>query len=185
MTHRLLSELFDGLDAVRSSPRDDGPIEMIVRRPAVGERVVCEEARLNEEDGLAGDNWRVRGSSRTPDRSSHPDMQITIMNSRLAALVAGPRERWPLAGDQLFVDLDLTEDNLPSGTLLDAGSARLIVTAQPHTGCSKFIERFGVDAMKFLSSPEGKELRLRGIYARVVREGTITVGDRVRKASPG
>jgi MOSC domain-containing protein YiiM len=132
-------------------------------------------------EGLVGDNWRIRGSSRTADGSAHPDMQLTLMNARLIALVAQSRERWPLAGDQLYVDLDLSADNLPPGSHLALGTAVIEVSAQPHTGCQKFVERFGLDAMKFVNSPAHKHLHLRGINARVVRSGVIRVGDVAKK----
>jgi hypothetical protein len=170
-----------GLDEIRRAPRDEGVLELIVRRPRTGERDVLQEGTLDPAEGLVGDNWRTRGSTRTPDRSSHPDMQLNIMNARAIALVAQDRSRWPLAGDQLFIDLDLSADNLPPGTRLALGSAVIEVTDQPHTGCVKFRGRFGLDAMRFVNSPVGRELRLRGLNARVVRPGVIRVGDVVRK----
>jgi len=154
---------------------------MIVRRPGVGHREILDEGLLDIADGLVGDSWRIRSSKRTADGSPHPDMQLNLMNSRVVDLVAQHKTRWPLAGDQLFVDLDLTEANLPAGTRLAIGQAIIEVTAEPHTGCAKFTERFGVDAMKFVNSPERRHLHLRGINARVVRAGAVRVGDRVNK----
>jgi MOSC domain-containing protein YiiM len=156
---------------------------MIVRRPAVDEREVLDEARLDVTLGLTGDTWRERGSSSTPDGTANPAAQVTVMSARAAALIAGDRERWPLAGDQLFVDLDLGGENLPPGTRLSLGDAVLEVSAKPHTGCKKFAERFGQDAARFVNSPVGRELSLRGINTRVVVPGTVRVGDTVRKAS--
>lgn len=179
--HLTTAELESGLDVIRQSPKDDGVIEMIVRRPAPGEREVLRVGVLDAHDGLVGDNWRTRGNPRTPDGLSHPDMQINIMNARAVALIAGGETRWPLAGDQLFVDLDLSGVNLPPGTRLSLGEAVLEVTEIPHLGCQKFVTRFGVDAMKFVNSPLGRELCLRGINAKVVRPGTIRPGDAVRK----
>ena len=153
--------------------------------PGVGaledRREVLEEAELTLEDGLVGDNWKFRTSRHTPDRSANPEAQITVMNARLIALIAQRPDRWPLAGDQLYVDLDLGADNLPPGTRLAIGSAVIEVTATPHTGCKKFSSRFGVEAMKFVNSAEGKQLHLRGINTKVVQGGTVRIGDVVRK----
>jgi hypothetical protein len=181
MEHVAAEALETGLDEVRGSPAEAGTIELIVRRPAVDEREVVEEGTLDLEDGLVGDSWRSRGSVRRGDGSPNPDAQVTLMNARLAALVAGDRERWPLAGDQLYVDLDLSTGNLPPGSRLAVGSAVLEVTAEPHTGCAKFSARFGSDALRFINSPTGRELRLRGINTRVVEPGLVRRGDAIRK----
>lgn len=172
--HPTREDLEAGLDGIRRSPQAEGVLEMIVRRPRVGERETVDEAWLDTEVGLVGDSWSTR---RQPD----PDAQLTIMNARLIALVAGDRERWPLAGDQLFADLDLSAANLPPGTRLAIGSAVIEITPEPHTGCRKFVSRYGLDAQKFVNSPVGRELRLRGVNARVVRGGTIRRGDAVTK----
>lgn len=176
---RLLTrdELDAGLDEIRRSPKDRGVLEMIVRRPQVEVREVLEEGELDPVEGLVGDTWRTRSSRRTPDGSPHPDMQLNIMNTRAIALVAQGKDRWPLAGDQLFIDLDLSAENLPPGTRLALGSAVIEITPQPHTGCKKFVARFGLDAMTWVNSPVGGELHLRGVNARVVRPGVIRVGD--------
>ena len=181
MNHLNMQQLEAGLDLIRQSPRDEGKLELIVRRPQTEQREVLQQGELNTADGLVGDNWRARGSASTDDGSAHPEMQINLMNSRSVALVAQQKNRWALAGDQLFVDLDLSGENLPPGTRLAIGSAVLEVTAEPHTGCKKFVERFGLDAMKFVNSPVGRQLSLRGINAKVVQSGTINVGDVVRK----
>jgi len=181
ITHVTMMELEAGLDHVRQAPKDGGRLELIVRRPAVGAREVLEVAELDTAAGLTGDTWVIRSSSRTPDGRRHPDMQLNVMNARAASLVARVRERWGLAGDQLYVDLDLSDENLPAWTKLAMGTAIIEVTDQPHTGCGKFVERFGVDAMKFVNSPVGRSLRLRGLNARVLQPGTVRVGDAVRK----
>ena len=178
---RTTEELEAGLPLIRQAPRDEGPLRLIVRRPAVNARQVVEEGQLDRVVGLVGDSWPTRGCSRSADGRPHPDMQINIMGLRAVALIAGDESRWPLAGDQLIVDLDLSAENLPPGTLLELGAALLEVTAQPHTGCAKFVSRFGVDAMKFVNSPIGRQLNLRGVNARVVRSGRVRVGDAVRR----
>jgi len=179
--HLTATELEAGLDTVRAAPTDVGPVELIVRRPSVDGRELLDEARLDCEAGLVGDTWRTRPSSSTPDGLAHPDRQITVMGSRVAALVAQNKTRWALAGDQLFVDLDLSVANLPAGTRLAIGSAVIEVTEAPHTGCAKFTQRFGLDAFRFVNSPLGLALRLRGMNARVVTAGTVRVGDEMRK----
>ena len=181
ITFLTTAELEAGLDEVRQSPKNGGTLEMIVRRPRVDGREVLEEGELDLEMGLVGDTWIERGSSRTADGSAHPDMQLNVINARLLDLVAQDKARWQLAGDQLIVDFDLSEENIPPGTQLAIGSAVIEVTAQPHTGCQKFVARFGRDAMLFVNSPVGKQLHLRGINARVVQPGTIRRGDAVRK----
>lgn len=179
--HLSMAELEAGLDHIRQSPADNGVLAMIVRRPAPNLREVLEEGELDLAVGLVGDTWHVRGSSLTEDGSSHPDTQLNLMNVRVVDLVAQDQARWPLAGDQLFVDLDLSAENLPPGTRLAIGSAVIEVTAIPHNGCKKFVARYGLDAMLFVNSPVGKQLHLRGINARVVQPGMIRTGDRVTK----
>jgi hypothetical protein len=179
--HLSTSELEAGLDEIARSPNNNGVLKMIVRRPQVGQREILSEGQLDVVDGLVGDSWRSRSSKRTADGSPHTDMQLNLMNSRVVALIAQHESRWHLAGDQLFVDLDLSAANVPPGTRLAIGQAVIEVTAEPHTGCSKFVERFGLDAMKFVNSSERSHLHLRGINARVVRPGTLHIGDRVSK----
>lgn len=181
MRHLTLDELKAGLPHIESAPKDRGVLRLIVRRPRIAEREVLSEGQLDVAVGLVGDTWHARTSSRTKDGSPHPDMQLNIMNARVIALLAQSDARWPLAGDQLFLDLDLTDENLPAGTRLTIGSAVIEVTPQPHTGCGKFAARFGVDATKFVNSKEGRRLHLRGINARVVQSGTIRVGDLASK----
>ena len=179
--HLTREQLEAGLETIRLSPRDRGVLKMIVRRPRVGERETLREGQLDLVEGLLGDSWIRRGSSRSPDGGPHPDMQLNVMNARAVALIAREEGRWALAGDQLYVDLDLSKDNLPPGARLAIGNAVIEVSALPHTGCGKFVERFGVDAMKFVNGTIGRQLNLRGINARVVQPGTIRVGDTVTK----
>jgi hypothetical protein len=182
--HMSMAELEAGMDHIRQSPKDNGTLMMIMRRPNVDEREVISEGELDPLEGLAGDTWKARGSGYTPDGSANTDTQITIMNARIIALLAQDEERWSLAGDQLYIDMDLSTDNLPSGTRLALGTAIIEVSAVPHTGCKKFSSRFGVEAMKFVNSPEGKQLHLRGINAKVIQAGVIRVGDVVKKLLP-
>jgi hypothetical protein len=176
-----MQELEAALDHLREAPKDEGVVQLIVRRPEIDEREVLEEAELDPLLGLIGDSWSRRRSSKTPDGSPHPEMQINIMNSRVTALVAHELQRWPLAGDQLYIDMDLSKENLPAGSLIAVGSAVIEVSALPHTGCHKFVARFGADAMKFVNSPVGKELCLRGINAKVVQAGVVKVGHKAKK----
>jgi hypothetical protein len=181
--HVTTLELEAGLDEIRRSPRDVGTLELIARRPAENEREVVDEGVLDVEIGLVGDTWAVRGSRHTEDGSADPRCQINMMNARAAALVAQSKDRWALAGDQLYIDFDLSEDNAPPGTRLAIGAAVLEITPPPHTGCKKFTSRFGLEAMKFVNSPVGAQLHLRGVNARVVQGGVIRTGDAVRKLS--
>jgi hypothetical protein len=180
---KTLDELAAALPHIRQSPDDTGTLALIVRRPQVDGREVLAEGELNVAEGLAGDTWKQRRSSRTPDGAPHPDMQLNLMNTRVVDAIAGGIKRWPLAGDQLFVDFNLSRANVPAGTRLAIGDAIIEVTSQPHTGCGKFSARFGVDALRFVNSPEGRALGLRGINARVIQPGVIRPGDTVQKLS--
>ena len=181
VSHRTMDELRAAVDDIRQAPADRGTVALVVRRPEVNRREVLHEGYFDAADGLAGDTWRLRRSGRTTDGSAHPDMQLTLMSVRAIGAISPDESRWPLAGDQLFVDLDLTYANLPPKTQLQIGEAVLEVTEQLHTGCGKFVERFGLDAMKWVNSPEGRTLNLRGIYAKVVTAGRIRPGDTITK----
>ena len=180
--HRTFSELEQGLPAVLEAPAEVGVLDLIVRRPAEDQREVLEVGELDLREGLVGDNWIRRPSGSTPDGSANPDAQLNLICTRSLALVTPERSFWPLAGDQLVVNLDLTGANVPPGTQLSIGAEALIeVTAKPHTGCDKFAERFGIDATRFFSTKRGLELNLRGVCAKVLRPGTIRRGDVVRR----
>jgi len=179
--HRTTAELEAALDDFRAAPADGGPVELVVARPSVEERAVLDEGRLDTVEGLVGDCWRTRGSSSTPDGAAHPDRQLTLINARLSRFVAVDPDTRVLAGDQLHVDLDLSVTNLPPGTQLVLGTAVIEVTEPPHTGCAKFVARFGRDAMRFVNSPVGRELRLRGMNTKVVVSGIVRPGDAVHK----
>jgi len=173
MTHPTLADLEACLDGVRAAPRDTGTVELIVRRPETDRREVLDAGQLDPERGLVGDAW-VRGKHGVDD-------QLTVMNSRAIALLAGDRERWPLAGDQLYVDFDLSEEALPAGTRLAVGEAVVEVSSVPHRGCRKFAQRFGHDGLRFVNTPRGSAMRLRGVYVRVVNAGVVRPGDAIQR----
>ena len=179
--HLSTPDLEAGLEQIRNSPKNQSVLDMIVSRPEEDAREIMELADLDVVVGLVGDTWQDRPSARSGDGKAHPDMQITLMNSRVADLVAQSKERWPMSGDQLFADLDLSKTNVPPGTRISVGKAVLEATDQPHTGCKKFASRFGVDALKFISSPATEVLQLRGINLKVVEGGEIKPGDIVKK----
>ena len=176
--HMTLEELEVGLLNIAESPKSEGVMELIVRRPQTLEREILEVGELDVAEGLVGDNWKARGSKSTPDGSANPEMQLTLMNSRIIQLISQDRDRWHLAGDQFFVDMDLSQENLQAGTRVAMGSAIIEVTPVPHTGCKKFIERFGVDAMIFVNSQLGKKLNLRGVNTKVIQSGSVRSGER-------
>ena len=180
-THLTIEQLDAGLDQIRRSPDDGGTLLKIVRRPDVDRREVIEQGVLDVSDGLVGDTWNVRGSASTPDGSPNPEAQVTIINSRALDLMAQSEDRWPLSGDQLVIDIDMSMENLPPGTQLSIGSAVIEISEKPHTGCVKFADRFGKDALRFVSTPLGRDMRLRGVNTRVVQSGTIRAGDTVEK----
>jgi MOSC domain-containing protein YiiM len=171
--HLDLAALDAGLDDIRTAPAELGTVELIVARPAEDAREVLARAHLDTVAGLVGDGWQ--------DRGADPERQLTVMNARVVALLARSRDRWPLAGDQLYVDLDLSTRNLPAGTQLEIGPAVIEVTAAPHRGCKKFAARYGLDALRFVNSETGYALRMRGLNARVIRPGIIHTGDTVRR----
>jgi hypothetical protein len=189
VTHRTPEELEDFIPQLLAAPQDAGTLELVVRRPGLGQREVLDEGELDLVVGLVGDSWMQRGSRKTSDGGPHPEMQLNVMSARMVSFLAGDPERRPLAGDQLYLDLDLSQDNLPVGTRLTIGDpavrgAVIEVTAPPHTGCAKFIERFGAEAMRFVNGSVGRPLRLRGLNARVVEPGRVRPGDRVLVSRP-
>jgi hypothetical protein len=179
--HRPLAEIEKVAAGMGSSPSDIGIVEMIICRPAPDERTVLDEGVLDATHGLLGDNWEAREADTTPDRTADPLRQVTVMNSRILASVAGHRDRWQLAGDQLIVDFDLSMDNLRAGSRLRIGEAEAEVTEPPHTGCAKFAGRFGVDALAWTAEPEGRQRRRRGMHVRVLESGLVRQGDVIRK----
>ena len=179
MEHKDLETLQNGFEHIKKSPADNGTVELIAIRPEEDQRKELEEGMFDEIKGLIGDNWASRGHSKTTDGSAHPEMQINIMNSRIISLITTEKNDWKMAGDQLFVDFNLNKDNVPAGTRLSIGDAILEVTSVPHTGCKKFSQRFGVEALKFISTNTGRQWQLRGINARVIKSGAIRIGDQI------
>lgn len=180
MPMRTLADFDACLDHVRAAPRDTGTIELLVVRPAVGERAIVDAIELDIDRGVVGDRWVTSRSRHTTDGTPHRDQQLTLMSTRAASAIA-EREQWPLAGDQIFVDLDLSQDSLPIGTQLVIGDAVVEISALPHLGCAKFSKRFGGDATKWVNGDVGKALRLRGVNARIVRGGSVRRGDLIRR----
>ena len=171
---RSLLDLESRLDHIRAAPKDGGTLAMIVRRPSVGEREILETGELDTTVGLVGDSWGRR-------ERVDPDAQLNIMNSRMAMLLAPDEVGIALAGDQLYLDIDLSDENLPAGSRLRIGEAVIEITPKPHTGCAKFASRFGAETTRFVNTGEGKRLHLRGVCAKVVEGGTIRRNDPVTK----
>ena len=183
VSHLTSEQIQAGMEHVSGSPADGGPLVRIVRRPEMGQREILDEGVLDVDLGLVGDNWRERASAVSSDEDVILRGQLAVMNSRFLSLIAQSEERWELAGDQLIVDLDLGMENLPPGLRLSLGEAVLEISEHPHTGCAKFSARFGQDALRFVSTPSGRDLRLRGVYARIVQSGRVRVGDTVTQLS--
>lgn len=177
------AEVEAGLAQVRAAPRERGAVALIVRRTGSGQREILGAAELRGDAGLVGDAWPARRSSRTADGSPHPDMMLTVTSARAIALVAGHPDRWALAGDQLYLDYDLSADHTPPGTSLRVGGALIVVTDIPHRGCAKFAERYGREALAVFNTPEGRALHLRGVHARVLVSGVVRQGDLVEQVS--
>jgi hypothetical protein len=171
------------LDDIKSSPKVEGTLDMIVVRPEKKKRSTPATCMLSLKEGVQGDHWAKGCWKSLPDGSPDPSVQVAIMNSRCLDLIAGSRERWPLAGDNLIVDLDLGVDNLMPGQRLSLGDTILEITEVPHNGCANFKERYGIDALQFISTKTGKDMRLRGIYAKIVKDGAVSLGDTIRKVT--
>ena len=181
MAERTPEELEAGLAHVLDAPSEEGELRLIVRRPGVEERETLEEGALDTDSGLVGDNWATRAYSSAEGGEPNVAAQLTLMNARVVELIAGSVDRWPLAGDQLYVDFDISKTNLPAGARVAIGEAVVEISAKPHTGCGKFVRRYGLDAQRWVNSEVGLMNRLRGVNTRVVKPGAIRVGDRITK----
>ncbi len=174
----MLAELPGIIDA---APKDAGRVDLIVMRPEENARILPDRIEVTAAQGLPGDHWKRGSGYALEDGSGDPEAQICMTMSGIMRAIAPDPTTWPPAGDNLFLDMDLTPANMPPGTAFAIGSAEFVVTPLPHNGCQKFIDRYGRDACLFVNTGVGKEHRLRGIYARVTRDGSISVGDPVRK----
>jgi MOSC domain-containing protein YiiM len=181
--HLTIAALQAGLPEIRNAPANDGIVQAIVIRPRTNEREDVETCEISAAGGVHGDSWVRKSWIKTEAGAPHPDAQICIMNSRVIDVIAGgERANWPPAGDNFLIDLDVSEANLKPGQRLLMGSAIIEITGEPHLGCAKFSKRYGRDAVVFVNKGDGPSLRLRGVYARVVQDGRVSVGDRVLKA---
>jgi MOSC domain-containing protein YiiM len=181
--HLSALELEPGLADVLESPADNGRLESIFVRPAPNERRALTAAQLSPDRGIDGDRWVHDGSHASKGGAPNPRSQVSLMNSRYLRTIAGEEDAMCLAGDNLVVDFDLSEANLPAGSQLAIGDVVIIeITDLSHTGCGKFQNRYGKEVREFTNNERGKSLHLRGRYARIVTGGAINVGDAVRKA---
>ena len=178
--HVAREDLDARLPELRALDAAEGTLELIVRRPSEGDRELPATAEISLEAGLVGDRWRA-SAHRDEAGAVSRENQLTLMSIRMLELIAEP-ERWPLSGDNLLVDMGLAMESLPIGSRLAIGEEVVVqISEVPHTGCAKFSARFGSDALRFVNSPEGRVLRLRGVNAHVIEPGTVSTGDAIRR----
>jgi hypothetical protein len=166
--HRSLVEIIAGFEALPPPPKDRGRLSLIVRRYPDGHREILSSTRLTPEEGVPGDGW-----NRRPPRKI--DAQLAVIRIDIAELLAG-EQSVTLVGDQLFVDLNISSENLPTGTRLRVGNAEVEMTPEPHNGCLKFKDRFGQEALDFVNAKATRDQNRRGVYWKVVKAGEITDG---------
>jgi hypothetical protein len=180
MTHKTATELETGMASVMDAPANEGQVRLVVRRPGKGEREILSEGEFDLERGLVGDDWINRPGLKSDVPS--PFAQVTVMNARYAELIAGDSPgQWALAGDQLYVDFDISKTNLPPGAQLRVGEIVLEIQPEPHTGCVQFSGRFGSDALRATNDERGRQLRLRGVNATIIEPGLVRPGDIVAR----
>ncbi len=183
MKYAAQSDIDRRMDWVLNAPRDKGRVKLIVVRPQTNQRTMLEQVLFSREAGVTGDNWQQHCWKKCDDGKADPSVQVAIMNARMIEVLAGHKNNWPLAGDQLFVDFDLGINNLSPGDQLQVGGAVLEITAEPHRGCGKFKKRFGETALQYVNSAQGDAHRLRGIYATIISNGDVSIGDTICKIS--
>lgn len=176
-----LTEIETRLNWVMSAPTDTGHVSALVVRPVKNQREPLDKVMFSPQLGVNGDNWSTNCWKKLPDGKSDPEVQVAIMNARMIEVLTQDKALWPLAGDQLFVDFDLSVANLRAGDHLQVGAAVLQITAEPHRGCGKFKQRFGEDALAFVNSERGDAHRLRGVYAKIISAGEVCVNDAISK----
>ncbi|HSM34666.1 MAG TPA: MOSC domain-containing protein [Anaerolineae bacterium] len=181
MVYRTVDELEAGMAMLLGSPTEAGTLRLVVRRPGKGQREIVEVGQLDTDVGLVGDDWVNRPGSHS-DKPS-PYAQVTMMNARVAELISGDPDpaAWAQCGDQLYLDLDLSEANMPAGSRVGIGEAVLEIQAEPHTGCLQFRQWWGADALRFISTDRGRQMRMRGANAIVLQSGLVRPGDIARK----
>jgi MOSC domain-containing protein YiiM len=179
-----LMRTMDQLEAAWTSeppaPRDDGSVRLICVRKGGGIHETPGEIEITAHHGLQGDRWSQRDPHADPDGAT----AVTLMNVFVAELVGDGEQPLDAAGDNLLIDLDIGTDALPPGSRLTIGEAVLRVSEQPHTGCSTFRDKFGLDALRWVSTPDGRARRLRGVNCSVVRAGIVRVGDPIAVQRP-
>lgn len=179
MSHVTAAELAKALPDVLSAPGTDAPIAGLCFRPGFGLRSFPPSLRLTRAFGIPGERWLTAPWLKLPDGSADPRIQVSILPSRVLDLVWRDRETTVHPGDTIVADLDMTDANLPPGTLLQAGTAILRVSDQPNDGCVKWKARYGQAAMDWITDPAHAALRLRGVLCEVFADGVVAVGDRL------
>ena len=168
----------------QSSPRDNGVVKLLVIRPETHVRTLPNAVVVSVEQGVVGDKWEAECTIKLENGKSNPDLQIAIINTKVIKEIAQSdfdMDRLALAGDNIYADLNLCEENMPVGQQIQIGNTLLEVTPFPHFGCKKFSERYSVEDLKVVNSTAGKPQHLRGIYVKVIKNGSISIGESIKK----